>query len=136
MKQNKRSFIQIAGYNVYAGNDVLIRNLNVNFSGPTAFIGPTGCGKSTLLKSLVGLWKQCDGMVKFAGKLGTMTSEEFIKRNVIYIPQDPYVARDMTVKELLCYPYSVNHTTDIEAIQVLSIILKFPLDGDIISKLN
>lgn len=72
----------------------------------------------------------------FLEKLSTLTDSEFIKRNVIYIPQDPYVARDMTVKELLCYPYSVSHTTDVEAIQVLSIILKFPLNGEIISKLN
>lgn len=52
----------------------------------------------------------------FPDKLIALTDKEFIKRNVIYIPQDPYVARDMTVKELLCYPYSVSHTTDIEAI--------------------
>lgn len=115
-ESNVTSFILIKNYNVYVGETKLINSVNVQLSGSTAFIGPTGCGKSTLLKSLVGLWSQHSGIVKFPEKLRSLTSEEFIKRNVIYIPQDPYVARDMTVKELLCYPYNVSHTTDVEAI--------------------
>lgn len=66
------------------------------------FLGRNGAGKSTTLKILAGLLEPSEGTVHFnAQKL--KTSDERFRKQIGYLPEEPPLYREMTVKDYLYF---------------------------------
>ena len=77
---------------------------NVSFTVPqgevVGFLGPNGAGKSTTMNILTGYLSATEGDV-FIDGLNILEAPEKIKRRIGYLPENPPIYRDMTVKEFL-----------------------------------
>lgn len=78
----------------YALQDV---NLNIGSGKIVGLLGPNGSGKTTLIKILNGLIKQTDGDVFIDG----VEPSPYTKSIVSYLPDKPYFAKWMKVKDAL-----------------------------------
>ena len=64
--------------------------------------GGNGSGKSTLLKAIFGLLSLWSGNVYFNGEnISNLPTPNFIKKGLVYIPQNNNVFEEMTVEENL-----------------------------------
>lgn len=88
-----------AGYG--AGPDILNGlSLDIEEGATYCVIGPNGAGKSTFLKAVSGSLRPRAGMVSFAGKdLTGLGAEKILAAGVSFIPQDPSIFQEMTVRE-------------------------------------
>ena len=96
--------IEIKGLNHYYGNFHALRDLNVSVpqGSLVGFIGPNGAGKSTTLRVLAGFLIPTSGEVTVAGI--NLFDEPLQARQVIgYMPETPYLYREMKVDEYLMY---------------------------------
>ena len=78
----------------YALQDV---NLNIGSGRIVGLLGPNGSGKTTLIKILNGLIKQTEGDVFIDG----VEPSPYTKSIVSYLPDKPYFAKWMKVKDAL-----------------------------------
>lgn len=78
----------------YALQDV---NLNIGSGKIVGLLGPNGSGKTTLIKILNGLIKQTEGDVFIDG----VEPSPYTKSIVSYLPDKPYFAKWMKVKDAL-----------------------------------
>src|SRR5215210_5210852 len=94
---------------------ITVENLTKRYSGVTAidglsfqvgkgeivgFLGPNGAGKSTTMKILTGFMPATEGKVEVAGS-DVFTDPIGVKRNIGYLPENPPVYTDMTVRDYL-----------------------------------
>jgi ABC-type branched-subunit amino acid transport system ATPase component len=91
----------IAGYlpgvNILNGCD-----LYANEGELVGIIGPNGAGKSTLLKSLFGLVKVRDGIVRLKGEEVTnQRADQLVKAGIGFVPQTNNVFPSLTIEENL-----------------------------------
>lgn len=61
-------------------------------------IGPNGAGKSTTIRMLLGLIRPDSGIIHFSGK---PLNESLMRREVGYLPENPYLYDHLTLLELL-----------------------------------
>lgn len=75
---------------IYNGDRLILNKIDcqINGSEKTAIIGNIGTGKTTLIKALMGLLKY-EGVIKIDGIDIKTLGNEFISKNVAYIPQTP-----------------------------------------------
>ena len=66
------------------------------------FLGLNGAGKSTTLKILAGLLSPSKGQVFINGSNWIENPDAF-RANIGFLPEDPPLYKDMTVREFLCY---------------------------------
>jgi ABC-2 type transport system ATP-binding protein len=66
------------------------------------FLGPNGAGKSTTMNILTGYLSSTDGTVKVDGK-DILEYPSEIKKKIGYLPENPPLYLDMTVKEYLSF---------------------------------
>ena len=91
----------IAGYlpgvNILNGCD-----LYANEGELVGIIGPNGAGKSTLLKSLFGLVKVRDGIVRLNGEdVTNQRADQLVKAGIGFVPQTNNVFPSLTIEENL-----------------------------------
>jgi len=70
------------------------------------FLGPNGAGKSTIMNILTGYLSPTVGTVKIDG-FDILESPNEAKKRIGYLPEQPPLYLDMTVKEYLCFIYDL-----------------------------
>ncbi len=74
------------------------------------FLGPNGAGKSTTMNILTGYLSATSGSVKIAG-IDILENPLEAKRHIGYLPEQPPLYMDMTVKEYLNFIYDLKGAT-------------------------
>lgn len=72
--------------------------LSVKRGQSVAITGPSGCGKTTLSKLLLGLYPVKSGDIEIDGISYRNVSNEKIRRQIAYVPQEPYLFNE-SIKE-------------------------------------
>lgn len=87
----------------YAVNDI---SFSVNEGEILGFLGPNGAGKSTTMNMLTGYLSSNEGTIKIAG-IDILEDPNAAKRHIGYLPEQPPLYMDMTVKEYLNFIYEL-----------------------------
>ncbi len=74
------------------------------------FLGPNGAGKSTTMNIITGYLSATEGSVTVSGK-NTLEDPNEVKRMIGYLPEQPPLYLDMTVKEYLNFVYELKKAT-------------------------
>lgn len=74
------------------------------------FLGPNGAGKSTTMNIITGYLSASDGEVTVDG-LNTLDYPNEVKKKIGYLPEQPPLYLDMTVKEYLNFMYELKKVT-------------------------
>lgn len=74
------------------------------------FLGPNGAGKSTTMNIITGYLSATEGSVTVFGK-NTLDDPNEVKRMIGYLPEQPPLYLDMTVKEYLNFVYELKKAT-------------------------
>eukprot|EP00658_Telonema_sp_P-2_P031912 TRINITY_DN23775_c0_g1_i1.p1 TRINITY_DN23775_c0_g1~~TRINITY_DN23775_c0_g1_i1.p1 ORF type:complete len:306 (-),score=46.13 TRINITY_DN23775_c0_g1_i1:95-1012(-) len=85
-------------------------SLKVKKGDKVLVMGPNGCGKSTLFRILRGLWVSEGGMIR-------------VPRDMMFVPQRPYVANQCTFRQLISFPMDVSNCSDTEIMGILEVCL-------------
>ena len=82
-------------------------SLNINKGDKVGIIGRIGSGKSTIAKLILGLYEAQEGLVKLDGIDNRQLEPGDLRRNIGYVPQDPFLFRG-TLKEniTIAAPYA------------------------------
>ena len=81
-------------------------NFEVNKGEIVGFLGPNGAGKSTTMNILTGYLSFTDGRVEVDG-LDILDFPSEAKKQIGYLPEQPPLYLDMTVKEYLGFVYEL-----------------------------
>ncbi len=81
-------------------------NFHVNEGEILGFLGPNGAGKSTTMNILTGYLSSTDGSVTIGG-YDILENPNAAKANIGYLPEQPPLYLDMTVREYLDYMYDL-----------------------------
>lgn len=84
-----------------SGRTIHYQNMKIENGKITAICGPSGCGKSTLLRILMGLYEG-QGKVILSGYRLSIYSKLFLRENIGYAPQEPFLLKDTIRDVLLC----------------------------------
>ncbi len=77
-------------------------NLSVPWRGGVAILGRNGAGKTTLMKAIVGELPVRGGSIQFDGRdVGTLPTEQRIRRGIGYVPQEHSVFAKLSVRDNL-----------------------------------
>jgi ABC-2 type transport system ATP-binding protein len=77
-------------------------NFKIEKGEIVGFLGPNGAGKSTTMNILTGYLSSTEGTVKVAG-MDILEHPAEIKKKIGYLPENPPLYMDMTVKEYLSF---------------------------------
>lgn len=83
------------------GSNVVLKNLNLTIPDGTIFglVGINGAGKSTLLRLLAGVYQVDQGSITYDDH--PIYDEEDVKKNIFFLPEDPYYSVNTTGDKLL-----------------------------------
>lgn len=92
--------IEIKGLTKSFGNKIVLNDLNLTIPSHTIFglVGINGAGKSTLLRILSNAYDKTSGEVLIDGK---PVSDVESKKNIFFLPDEPYSTHSETVSSLL-----------------------------------
>ncbi|MBF0626387.1 MAG: ABC transporter ATP-binding protein [Magnetococcales bacterium] len=98
------NMIEIADLTRFYGQTrVLDRiNLTVKRGEVMGFLGPNGAGKTTTMRILAGLLAPTEGSVTVAG-IDALEHPEAARARIGFLPEDPPIYDEMTVREYLAY---------------------------------
>lgn len=85
-------------------------SFHVNEGEILGFLGPNGAGKSTTMNILTGYLSSSDGSVKISG-YDILEEPNAAKANIGYLPEQPPLYLDMTVREYLDFMYNLKKCT-------------------------
>lgn len=76
----------------------------VDFSVPrgavTMLLGRNGAGKTTTLRTIMGLWKPAEGVIRFDGAtISGVETPDIARRGIAYVPESMGIFTQLTVKE-------------------------------------
>ena len=102
--QQNSVLIQATSLNRYYGDYQAVRDFNLTLrkGEVLGLLGPNGAGKSTTMQMLTGNISPSSGDV-FINGINLIEEPESAKSAIGYLPEQPPVYRDMTVKEYLRY---------------------------------
>jgi ABC-2 type transport system ATP-binding protein len=86
-----------------AVNDI---SFSVNDGEILGFLGPNGAGKSTTMNMLTGYLSSNEGSIKIAG-IDILEDPNGAKKHIGYLPEQPPLYMDMTVKEYLNFIFNL-----------------------------
>jgi ABC-2 type transport system ATP-binding protein len=88
---------------------------NISFTVETGkilgFLGPNGAGKTTTMRILTGYLPATEGTAKIAG-YDIHTSAMKVKQNIGYLPENPPLYPDLTVREFLDFVAKIKGISD------------------------
>ncbi|MBI1804366.1 MAG: ABC transporter ATP-binding protein [Ignavibacteriae bacterium] len=96
--------------------------LTINPGEFFGFLGPNGAGKTTTIKMMTGLFTPASGQVRING-IDIQAEPERAKRNIGYIPDQPFLYEKLTGREFLYFSaglYNVHHADIAERIRKLT----------------
>lgn len=93
-------------------------NLQVNGYQKIGVIGMSGSGKSTLMNVMSGFLTPKQGSILFNGKETTSFKQEDWQKQLIYIPQNPYVFRASLRENIAFYTPEADDAAIMQAIEV------------------
>lgn len=96
--------LEVTGLNVYYGESHILRDVDLSVAPGkmVCLIGRNGVGKTTLLKTVMGLLKPRQGMVKFMGaSMLAKTPDQRARLGIGYVPQGREIIPRLTVQENL-----------------------------------
>ena len=116
--------IEIKGLTKSFGNKIVLNDLNLTIPSHTIFglVGINGAGKSTLLRILSNAYDKTSGEVLIDGK---PVSDVESKKNIFFLPDEPYSAHSETVNSLLDF-YKIMY--DFETETFIKYVKLFKLD--------
>ena len=94
--------IEVQNLSKRYGNHLAVKNVSFSISQGevVGFLGPNGAGKSTIMNILTGYISLTDGKVSVGG-FDVLDNPEQAKRHIGYLPEQPPLYQDMTVREYL-----------------------------------
>lgn len=100
--------IEVQSLSKKYGNHTAVKNVNFSISEGEVigFLGPNGAGKSTIMNILTGYLSLTEGMVTVDG-YNVLENPEQVKKRIGYLPEQPPLYPDMTVKEYLGFVYDL-----------------------------
>lgn len=99
-----KAMIEIQNLTKRYGQIKAVNNLNftVEKGEILGFLGPNGAGKTTTMNIITGFLPSSEGSVKVCG-YDIMESPKEVKKRIGYLPEQPPVYMDMTVKDYLSF---------------------------------
>lgn len=90
------------------GNNTAVKDVSFSIKEGeiVGFLGPNGAGKSTIMNILTGYLSLTSGSAAVAG-FNVLENPEEAKRHIGYLPEQPPVYLDMTVREYLEFCYDL-----------------------------
>ena len=105
------------------GRELVLKNINfvINKGEKIAIVGETGAGKSTIAKLVLRFYLANEGNVEFFETDANEVSQQWVRDNVAYVPQESFLFRG-TIRDNLIYsdPKNINLEDELASIGVLS----------------
>ena len=105
------------------GRELVLKDINfvINKGQKIAIVGETGAGKSTIAKLILRFYLVNKGKVEFFETDAGEVSQQWVRDNVAYVPQESFLFRG-TIRENLIYsdPENINLEEELASIGVLS----------------
>jgi len=92
------------------GVNIAVNNISFNVAKGeiVGFLGPNGAGKTTTLNILTGYLSSTTGSAKIDG-INILDNPTEAKKRIGFLPEQPPLYFDMTVKEYLGFAYNLKH---------------------------
>ena len=120
---NNEKIIEFKNVDFSYGRDLVLKDINfvINKSEKIAIVGETGAGKSTIAKLILRFYLANEGKVEFFETDASEVSQQWVRDNVAYVPQESFLFRG-TIRENLIYsdPENINLEDELASIGVLS----------------
>ena len=105
------------------GRELVLKDINfvINKGEKIAIVGETGAGKSTIAKLVLRFYLANQGKVEFFETDANEVSQQWVRDNVAYVPQESFLFRG-TIRDNLIYsdPKNIELEDELESIGVLS----------------
>ncbi len=126
-----KEMIEIQNLTKRYGQIHAVNNLNftVEKGEILGFLGPNGAGKSTTMNIITGYIPSTEGSVKVCG-YDIMESPKEVKKRIGYLPEQPPVYMDMTVKDYLNFVAELKQVSSKQKKSQLSDIMELVKIGD------
>ncbi|OUN50280.1 thiol reductant ABC exporter subunit CydD [Enterococcus cecorum] len=117
---NESSTLDLSELSFDYGQDSGLQPVNLQVSGyqKIGVIGMSGSGKSTLMNVMSGFLTPKQGSILFNGKETTSFKQEDWQKQLIYIPQNPYVFRASLRENIAFYTPEADDAAIMQAIEV------------------
>jgi ABC-2 type transport system ATP-binding protein len=104
--------IEVKNLSKRYGQNVALNNISfsVDEGNVVGFLGPNGAGKSTTMNIITGYLSASSGVVTVGG-YNTLDNPSEVKKLIGYMPEQPPLYPDMTVKEYLNFMYDLKKVT-------------------------
>ena len=120
---NNEKIIEFKNVDFSYGRDLVLKDINfvINKGEKIAIVGETGAGKSTIAKLILRFYLANEGKVEFFETDAGEVSQQWVRDNVAYVPQESFLFRG-TIRENLIYsdPENINLEDELASIGVLS----------------
>jgi len=120
---NNEKIIEFKNVDFSYGRDLVLKDINfvINKGEKIAIVGETGAGKSTIAKLILRFYLANEGKVEFFETDASEVSQQWVRDNVAYVPQESFLFRG-TIRENLIYsdPENINLEDELASIGVLS----------------
>ena len=100
--------IEVKNLSKKYGNHIAVKNASFSIEKGeiVGFLGPNGAGKSTIMNILTGYLSLTEGSVSIGG-YDILDNPEQAKKHIGYLPEQPPLYPDMTVREYLNFIYDL-----------------------------
>ena len=120
---NNEKIIEFKNVDFSYGRELVLKDINfvINKGEKIAIVGETGAGKSTIAKLILRFYLANEGKVEFFETDASEVSQQWVRDNVAYVPQESFLFRG-TIRENLIYsdPENINLEEELASIGVLS----------------
>ena len=119
----KEKVIEFKNVDFSYGRELVLKDVNftINKGEKIAIVGETGAGKSTVAKLILRFYLANDGNVEYFESDAEEVSQQWVRDNVAYVPQESFLFRG-TIRDNLIYsdPENINLEEELSSIGVLS----------------